>query len=79
MEIRLEELSDQQRQRLLKLERIRQHGIDPYPACVHRTHTAAEARKAFEADESFGQEKVTLAAPLPPDLKAVLTRLREGK
>ena len=61
---KLEELTDQQRQRLLKLERIRQHGIDPYPARVQRTHTAAEARRNYEADESFGEEKIILTGRL---------------
>ncbi len=43
-------------QRVAKLERLRAHGIDPYPATFHRTHTAAEARAAFEAAESAGRE-----------------------
>ncbi len=35
-------------QRLLKLKRLRERGIDPYPPRVERTHTAAEALQAFE-------------------------------
>lgn len=38
--------------RLLKLERLRARGIDPYPARWRRTHTTAGARAAFEAAES---------------------------
>jgi lysyl-tRNA synthetase class 2 len=38
-----EELTDQEKQRRLKLERLLQAGIDPYPARAERTHTAAQA------------------------------------
>jgi lysyl-tRNA synthetase class 2 len=37
-------------QRLAKLERIRQRGIDPYPARYCRTHTAEQAIALFESD-----------------------------
>ncbi len=37
-----------------KLERIRARGIDPYPARVERTHTAADAKAAYEGWESEG-------------------------
>ena len=43
-----EQLSDQEQQRLLKLDRLREAGVDPYPARAERTHTAAEALSAFE-------------------------------
>lgn len=42
------ELSDLERQRHSKLQRIRERGIDPYPPRVERTHTTAQARVAFE-------------------------------
>ena len=61
------QLSDQEQQRLAKLERIRQRGIDPYPHHVERTHTAAEAVAAFEAAKVEGQEG---------DQVAVVGRLR---
>ena len=48
------ELSDLERQRYLKLQRIRERGIDPYPPRVERTHTTAQARAAFE--EAQGRE-----------------------
>jgi lysyl-tRNA synthetase class 2 len=48
--------TNQEQQRLAKLERIRQRGIDPYPHQVERTHTAAEAIAAFEASEFEGQD-----------------------
>ena len=43
-----ERLTDQEQQRRLKLERLREAGIDPYPARASRTHTAAEAIAALE-------------------------------
>jgi lysyl-tRNA synthetase class 2 len=39
-------------QRLIKLGRLRERGIDPYPARFDRTHSASEAVAAFEAWES---------------------------
>ena len=50
------EFTDQERQRLAKLERIRQRGIDPYPHRVERTHTATKAIAAFEAVEATVQK-----------------------
>ncbi len=47
----MENLSDLERQRHVKLERIRERGIDPYPSRVQRSHTAAEAILEFEAGE----------------------------
>ncbi|HEC33503.1 MAG TPA: lysine--tRNA ligase [Chloroflexi bacterium] len=43
------ELSDLERQRLEKLERLRERGWNPYPPRVERTHTAAQAIAAYEA------------------------------
>ncbi|MGC9359946.1 MAG: lysine--tRNA ligase [Anaerolineae bacterium] len=42
---------DHRSQRIAKLEQLREQGIDPYPARVYYTHTAAEALAAFEARE----------------------------
>jgi lysyl-tRNA synthetase class 2 len=61
------EYTDQERQRLAKLERVRQRDINPYPHRVERTHTAAEASAAFEAAEAEGREG---------DLVTVVGRLR---
>jgi lysyl-tRNA synthetase, class II len=47
------------RQRLDKLQRWRDRGVDPYPARFHRTHTAAEA--AALAPPSGVGEEVTVA------------------
>lgn len=58
------ELPDQFYHRLRKLEKLRELGIDPYPARVRRTHSIKEAREAFERDEGFGQEKIFLTGRL---------------
>lgn len=44
-------------ERLHKIEALRGRGVDPYPARVERSHTAAQAIAAFEAIE--GQEGVS--------------------
>ncbi|HLF24728.1 MAG TPA: lysine--tRNA ligase [Anaerolineae bacterium] len=45
------DLSDLELERLRKVERLRERGIEPYPPRVQRTHTTAEAVAAFEAAE----------------------------
>ena len=43
-----------------KLQRLRQRGIDPYPARYHRSHTAQEAITAFlEAESSSNADTHT--------------------
>jgi len=44
-----EQLTDQEQQRWLKLTRLQQAGIDPYPARARRTHTTAQAIAALAA------------------------------
>ncbi|MGB6837965.1 MAG: lysine--tRNA ligase [Dehalococcoidia bacterium] len=41
-------------QRLAKLQRLRDRGIDPYPPRYNRSHSTAEALDAFQAWESRG-------------------------
>lgn len=43
-------------QRLLKLARLQEAGIEPYPLRVERTHTTAEALAAFAASEAGDEE-----------------------
>jgi lysyl-tRNA synthetase class 2 len=38
-----------EKQRLDKLERLKEAGVEPYPLRTERTHTTAEAISAFEA------------------------------
>lgn len=54
-------------QRLDKLERLREAGVEPYPARVERTHTLAEAAAAFtavEGDEAAQDVSVTVCGRL---------------
>ncbi|HWC29757.1 MAG TPA: OB-fold nucleic acid binding domain-containing protein, partial [Dehalococcoidia bacterium] len=57
MSSREEEL---RRERLAKLQRLRDRGIDPYPPRFERTHTSTEARAAFEAIEGRDGESPTV-------------------
>ncbi len=50
----MEPKNDLERERLAKLERLIESGINPYPARVKRTHTTTEASAAFEAAEKGG-------------------------
>ncbi len=58
-----ETLSDQEQQRLVKLERLRERGIDPYPARSRRTHTTAEALAAY-TEGAETQPEVTVVGRL---------------
>lgn len=58
----MERLSDLERQRYIKLARIRERGIDPYPPRVQRSHTAAKAIQDFEAGKTEGE--ISLAGRL---------------
>lgn len=58
------ELGDLERQRHLKLQRIRERGIDPYPPRVERTHTTAQARAAFEEAQEGGASTVKVGGRL---------------
>jgi len=49
------ELTELERQRVEKLERLRAQGIESYPRRVKRTHTIAEALTALEAADAAGQ------------------------
>ena len=48
-------------ERLAKLQRLRDRGIDPYPARFKPSHTAAEARAAFEAWEARSESDAPAA------------------
>jgi lysyl-tRNA synthetase class 2 len=55
-----EPLTDQEQQRRIKLARLREAGVEPYPPRTRRTHTTAQAIKGLE-DRSEGDEPVTVA------------------
>jgi lysyl-tRNA synthetase, class II len=70
------EYSNLEQTRLEKLQRLREQGIEPYPARTERTHTSQEAIRAFEAAEAEAIEK-KLAEGESPAVKATLAgRLR---
>ncbi|MFN2125355.1 MAG: lysine--tRNA ligase [Candidatus Promineifilaceae bacterium] len=53
-----------EQQRLDKLERLREAGVDPYPLRAQRTHTTAEAIAAFESAGDDSEIIVTVAGRL---------------
>jgi lysyl-tRNA synthetase class 2 len=53
-----------EQQRLEKLDRLRESGIDPYPLRSERTHTTAEAIAAFEEAGDDSDIEVTVAGRL---------------
>jgi len=59
-----ENLSEQERVRREKLARLREQGIEPYPARCRRSHTIAEARRLFEAGELAEDEELILVGRL---------------
>lgn len=56
-----DQLEEQQQQRFIKVRRLREQGIEPYPPRFRRTHTAAEAVDAFDRLQG---ETVTVAGRL---------------
>lgn len=44
----MSETNDRREQRIVKLERLREMGVNPYPPRVHYTHTAAQAVAAYD-------------------------------
>jgi len=58
------ESNDRREQRIAKLARLRDKGVDPYPARVAYTHTTADAIAAFEA-----AEKAAVEGDTPADMR----------
>ncbi len=56
----MDELSNLERQRLAKLEWLRDQSVDPYPRRVERTHTIAEAIAAYESTEEGEEVQVAV-------------------
>lgn len=56
-------LSDQEASRLHNLDRLNELGVDPFPARVQRTHTIADVRALFDADDLRADE-VSIAGRL---------------
>jgi lysyl-tRNA synthetase class 2 len=60
----MQEFSNLEKQRLAKLEWLREQGIDPYPSRVERTHTIAAAIADFESAQADQEVHVTIAGRL---------------
>jgi lysyl-tRNA synthetase class 2 len=58
------EFTDLERQRLKKLEWLREQGIDPYPHRVERTHSIAEAVAAYQSASEGQKVQVAVAGRL---------------
>ena len=58
------ELSDQERQRRQKLQRLRQAGINPYPPRCQRTHTTRQVIEAFDAGGLGENDEVSVVGRL---------------
>ncbi len=67
----MNEFSSLEQNRLEKLERLRQDGIEPYPTRAERTHTSREAIRKFEAAEAAAQ-----GGEIAPVKAAIAGRLR---
>ncbi|MDM7998963.1 MAG: lysine--tRNA ligase [Dehalococcoidia bacterium] len=68
-------------QRLEKVRRLRERGINPYPNSYHRTHTAQEARSLFESGKADPASRVKVAGrvtALRHMGKATFLDLRDG-
>ncbi len=70
------DMTDQERQRLLKINRMREMGLDPYPARSERTHTARGAVAALdEWEEAVSTQEPGEGQPPNPQV-TVVGRLR---
>ena len=74
-------LGDITQQRLDKLGRLRDRGINPYPNSYRRTHTAQEAKDLFEKGQISDKSLVSLAGRVVAQRgmgKATFMDLRDG-
>jgi lysyl-tRNA synthetase class 2 len=74
-------LSEIEKNRLYKVQRLRDAGMDPYPAHAERTHTSAQARRAFEQAPGGAVVSATLAGRLRSIRamgKAVFAHIEDG-
>jgi lysyl-tRNA synthetase class 2 len=58
------DLNDLERLRLEKAEALRRAGMEPYPTTAARTHTTAEAQRAFEASPKGSAVRATVVGRL---------------
>src|SRR5258708_33887828 len=60
-----------ERERLDKLQRIKERGIDPYPNRVGQTHTAAQASAPYEPAEPNGEAPEASQRPVAGATRSV--------
>jgi lysyl-tRNA synthetase class 2 len=58
-------------ERLEKLQRLRERGIDPFPGSVQRTHTIAQAVSAFLEQEAQGDAAQPIEVAVCGRLRAI--------
>ncbi|HBP00311.1 MAG: Lysine-tRNA ligase [Candidatus Uhrbacteria bacterium GW2011_GWF2_41_16] len=51
-------LTEEERIRRIRLDKLREAGVDPYPASSHRTHTGEQFFSAYEQIEKSGEQVV---------------------
>jgi len=77
--------SDLEKNRIEKIHRLREKGIEPYPSQAHRTHTSQEAIHAFEVGEKDHPAKPVRATlvgrirSMRPMGKLVFAHIEDGK
>lgn len=64
-------LTEIEKLRLEKAEKLRELGQDPYPGRTSRSHTNAEALAAFEAEEQLGEKAEPIKAELVGRLRSI--------
>lgn len=69
------ELSDLEKIRVEKINRLRELGIEPYPTRANPTHTTAEALRLFEAAE----KAATPESPVQPGAVTLAGRIRSTR
>lgn len=65
------ELSSLEHNRLEKVHRLRERGIEPYPTRAERTHTSTQAVAAFQVEEARGEQATPVKATLVGRLRAI--------
>jgi lysyl-tRNA synthetase class 2 len=78
----MRELTDIEKNRLAKVQRLRDSGVDPYPPRTQRTHTSLQAVQAFAAASPTETVHATVAGRLRSSRamgKAIFAHLEDGQ
>jgi lysyl-tRNA synthetase class 2 len=77
----MRELTELEKNRQEKVQRLRDAGMDPYPAHTERTHTSSQARQAFEQAAEGAAVSATLVGRLRSIRsmgKAIFAHIEDG-